>query len=66
MDNDDRVKRAKLTSDVDGEKEETKTKQPVADLVLARPQDGFPGSTVVYLTPHQKHIYNNVRHAIVR
>jgi len=46
--------------------DETNIAQPVADVVLARQVDGYPGSDIVYLTPEQNHLYKNVPQAIVR
>ena len=42
------------------EKDETRITQLVADVKLTCPQDGFLGSTVVYLTPKHQNLNNDV------
>ena len=61
--NDDMVNRAILSADVRTAKDESKVVTPVADLEICRPQDGFPkcvGMELIYLTPEQKNLYQNV------
>ena len=67
--NDGMIKHAVFTSDMRSPTDKSKVRSPVADVELCRTEDGFPrcmGMELIYLTPTQKNLYQNIRQTVIR